>query len=51
MSFHVLFAVQGGLKGLLAVGTHVGPQVIVDAHVPPQAATSGESSVTDQTLE
>lgn len=51
MGFHVLFAVQGGLKSLLAVGTHVGPQVIMDAHVPPQAAPRGEGSITDQTLE
>lgn len=51
MGFHVLFAVQGGLKGLLAVGAHVGPYVIVDAHMPPQAATRGESPITEQTLE
>ena len=51
MRFHVLFAVQGGLEGLLAVGTHVGPQVVVDAHVPPQAAARGEGPIADETLE
>lgn len=49
--FHVLLAVERGLKRLLAVGAHVGAEVVVDAHVSPQAAPGRESAVTDQTLE
>lgn len=51
MGFHVLFAIEWGLKCFLAIGTHIGTQVVMDAHMPPQAPTSGESSVTHQTLE
>ena len=51
MGFHVFFAVERGLKRLLAVGAHVGAEVIVDAHVPPEAPPGRESAITDQTLE
>lgn len=51
MGFHVLSAAQRGLKCLLAIGTHVGTEVVVGAHVPPQAPAGGESPITDQTLE
>lgn len=51
VGFHVLSAAQRGLKCLLAVGTHVGTEVVVGAHVPPQAPAGGESPITDQTLE
>lgn len=51
VSFHVLLAVERGLKGFLAVGTHVGPEVVVGAHVAPQAAPRGESPTADGALE
>lgn len=51
VGLHVLFTVQRGLERLLAVGAHVGAQVVVDAHVAPQAAASGEGAVADETLE
>lgn len=51
VGLHVLLAVERGLKRLLAVGAHVGAEVVVDAHVSPQAAPGRESAVTDQTLE
>lgn len=50
MCLHVLPAVWWGLKGLLAVGAHVGSQVAVGGHVAPQTATSGESGVAHQAL-
>lgn len=48
MCLHVLSAVWGGFKGLLAVGAHVGSQVAVSGHVTPQTAASGESGVAQQ---
>ena len=50
MSFHVFLAVDGGLEGLLAVGTHEGAHLAVGGHVSLQGAIGGEGRVTHQTL-
>lgn len=51
VGLHVLLAVEGSLEGLLAVGAHVGSQVIVNAHVTPQAAARSEGAIADETFE
>ena len=50
MSFHVFLAVDGGLEGLLAVGTHEGAHLTVGGHVSLQGAVGGEGRVTHQAL-
>ena len=46
----MFLAVDGGLEGLLAVGTHEGAHLTVGGHVSLQGAVGGEGRVTHQAL-